>query len=71
MNKEQMMGLKKGDQVLYAGTLDSLYNIENGHLLTRGDSWMDDDHTVEFTYTTQGGSEQAHFFDAEDIKFKE
>lgn len=71
MNHAEMLELKKGDQVLYAGTLDSLYNIENGHLLTRGESWMDDDHTVEFTYMNQAGSEKAHFFAAEDIKFKE
>lgn len=71
MNHAEMLELKKGDQVLYSGELDSLYNIKNGHLLTRGESWMDDDHTVEFTYTTQAGSEQAHFFAAEDIKFKE
>lgn len=73
MNKEQMMGLKKGDQVVYDGphSLHSFYRIAHNHLLTRDESWMDCEESVVFTYTSTGGKPESHWFDAEDIKFKE
>lgn len=71
MNSDELMSLKKGDQVLYSGSADSLYGIRKGHLLTRGESWMDDDLTVVFTYKTQAGSIEEHFFGVDDIETKE
>ena len=70
MTNEEFLSLKKGDQVLYSGSVDSLYGIKRGHLLTRGESWMDDHLTIEFTYDSNG-EQQAHFFGVEDVLPKE
>lgn len=69
MNTLELLTIKKGDQVTYNGSNRSLYEgISRGTILTRGESWMDDEHTVEFTYTTQNGSKHTHFFGVEDIE---
>lgn len=71
MTLSELIELNKGDQVIYSGSADSLYGIQKGHLLTRSGSWMDDDHTVAFTYTTKAGSSEEHFFGVDDIEPKE
>lgn len=71
MNNAEFLALEKGATVIYNGSLDSLYGISKGHILTRSESWMDDDHTICFTYTTSGGSEIDHFFSVDEIESKE
>lgn len=71
MTSSELIALKKGDQVSYTGSFDSLYGIQKGHLLTRSESWMDDDVTVAFKYENQAGSALEHFFGVDDIETKE
>lgn len=71
MTNAEFLALEKGAEVIYNGTLDSLYGIEKGVVLTRSESWMDDDHTISFSYVTSGGSQLEHFFSVREIETKE
>lgn len=67
MTNDELKALKEGDTVTFIGGNKNMYNIDNGTILTRKESWLDDDHSLAFTYDGILGN-AFHFFQAEDIK---
>lgn len=67
MTNDELKALKEGDTVTFIGGNENMYNIDNGTILTRKESWLDDDHSLAFTYDGRFGN-TFHFFKAEDIK---
>lgn len=67
MKNSEFLALEKGATVIYNGSLDDLYGISKGHVLTRSESWMDDDLTICFSYTIEG-EEVDHFFSVDEIE---
>lgn len=69
MTLEEFKKLKDGDIVTYNGDVKRRRVYEpliGGETLTRKSNWMDDDHSVMFTYGPNG--HDFHFFSIEDIK---
>lgn len=67
MNIQDFLSLKDGEQVRYKG--DTLYGFpDTDTILTRSNSWLDDDNTVKFTFVHNNGSKDWHFFAADDIE---
>lgn len=67
MTEEDFKALKEGDTVTYIGDDHNIYGVKNGAVLTRKESWLDDDNSIAFNYVNSLGS-TFHFFSSEDIK---
>lgn len=66
MQQSEFMELKTGDKVIY--------NDANGFslapkraILTRKEGWLDDESTANFTFVTENGGNDHHFFSAEEV----
>lgn len=69
MNIAQMLDLKDGDQVKYiSGPGHNGSWPEMGTTLTRESVWLDDDHSVQFSWEGEFGKD-THFFRPSDIEF--
>lgn len=70
MLHSEMVDLKKGDQVRYIGA-DRAYGVwpRKGEIITRAPGWLDDDHSLKFTWQDEYGNTDWHFFGADEIEF--
>ena len=69
MITSEMLDLKNGDQVVYNGSRNVLGTYPKaGTVLTRHPAWLDDSHTVQFTWVDSDGF-NSHFFNCEQIEF--
>lgn len=67
MTNEEFKALKEGDTVTFIGPNENMYGLATGSTLTRKESWLDDDHSLAFTYDGRFGN-TFHFFKVEDIQ---
>lgn len=67
MTLEDFKNLKNGDTVTFAGGFSTFYGLKEGDTLTRKTHWLDDDHSVMFSYGPNTDDDY-HFFTIEDIK---
>lgn len=67
MTPQELKNLKDGDTVTFNGKRRGVYEpLIGGETLTRKSNWMDDDHSVMFSYGPNDGD--FHFFSIDDIK---
>lgn len=66
MLQSELEALKNGDKIVYNDSL-GFRTCEKGLVLTRDKCWLDDDSSVRFTFTTSNGSDDFHFFCAEEL----
>lgn len=66
MLQSEFEALKSGDKVIYNDSL-GYQTCEEGLVLTRKEGWLDDECTARFTFTTSNGTNDYHFFSAEEL----
>lgn len=68
MLQSEFEALKNGDKVVFNNWHGfTFHSLETGDILTRKETWMDDESTVGFEFTDKQGSDDWHFFSAEEI----
>lgn len=67
MTVDEFKALKDGDKVTFNGNESDYYGIYSGSVLTRKESWLDDDNSLAFSYNGTHG-DTFHFFTIDDIQ---
>lgn len=72
MQLQEMRDLKQGDQVRFTGDEGPFGSWPpNGTIITRSKEWLDDGHSLSFTWIDSNGDKDYHFFTADEIEFIE
>lgn len=69
MLQSELEALEKGEQVRYTGNWGSGSWPATGTIITRKPEWLDDEHSVKFTWKDEDGREDWHFFAADELEF--